>query len=149
MKQVVFDNLIAHYVAQRQQGVDFGQIRRELNENNVPQDIIDFLIKTIDNEELYQVEQKSNQQKGREYIMLALLLFITPLGILLYGFITKGGSIEVFLASGILGYSLGIPCFIFGIHTYRQKPTYFKGYPSIRKQALSGESKINYHSEGM
>ena len=145
MEQTVFNNLIAHYVTQRQQGVDFTQIRQELEERNVPKDITDFLIKAIDNEELYQVELKSNQQQGIWHIVLGVVFLISPCLLLISDKITQNNAgIALSWVYG-MGFTFGVPLIVFGINKYRQKPGYYKGYPTIRNQSSSGERNINYH----
>ena len=144
MTQTAFDQVVTYYVQQRLKGMDFAQIRAELTEKEIAPDMINYLIKAIDNEELYKVESKSHRQKGIEYLLLGFLLFISP-GVLLipHNFTKNAAEEAIYWLCGI-GFTLGIPLMVLGIRKYSQKPADYKGYPTIRN-STSGERKIKYH----
>ena len=145
MDQTAFNQIVTYYVQQRLKGMDFGQIRAELTEKKATPDTINRLIKAIDNEELYKVERKSNQQKGIEYLLLGFLLLVVPCVLLTPNDFTKDATKEAIYWLCGLGFTFGIPLIGLGIRKHLQTPTDHKGYPTIRNSA-SGERSINYHS---
>ena len=139
MNQTTFDQIVTYYVQQRLKGMDFAQIRAELTEKEIAPDTINYLIKAIDNEELYKVESKSNRQKGIEYILFGLLLILVSLSILLYNYISEDTSLEAFHIITYPSLVLGIPLFIFGINKYRQRPDNYKSHCGMRRKVSSDQ----------
>ncbi|HAS47525.1 MAG TPA: hypothetical protein DCS93_44020 [Microscillaceae bacterium] len=148
MDQTAFNQIVTYYVQQRLKGMDFGQIRAELTEKKVTHDTINRLIKAIDNEELYKVERKSNQQKGIEYILFGLLLIFIPLSILLYDYVSDNGPLENLHIIIYPSFILGIPMFTFGVNKYRQKPDRYKSnYPMNDKTSRDQDIEfVNSHN---
>ena len=117
------------YVAQRQKGKDFGQIRKELNAQGLAQDTIDTMLKQIDAYELYLVEQKSLREKGLQAITIALVLLCLPLLLL-----ATGAKLDI-LTTLMCIVSVALPMLFYGIMKYRQHPQVFDGYPAIREKS--------------
>ncbi|OJJ15094.1 hypothetical protein BKI52_40220 [marine bacterium AO1-C] len=145
MDELAFNQVVTYYVRQRFKGMDFGQIRAELSQKGLNTEVINRLVKAIDNQELYKVESKSNRQRGIEYILLGFMLFISPCFLLIPHNFTKNATQEILYWLCGIGLSLGIPLLALGIRKYLQKPSDYKGYPTIRGNT-SSERNINYHS---
>lgn len=116
------------YLAQRQKGKDFGQIRKELNTQGLPQDTIDSMIKQIDVYELYLVEQKSLREKGLQAIVVAIVLLGLPLLLL------TRARLDILTTFMCIG-SVALPMLVYGIMKYRQSPQGFDRYPTIREKS--------------
>lgn len=103
------NELIDYYFRQKQDGMGFGEIRRQLESTGLKPETIKTLIQLIDNKVLLTELQKAAARKARERIAVGLILTVAGLGLTLAsltGFF--GMKNNVILAYGPIAGGLGI-----------------------------------------
>ena len=98
--------LVNEFAERRRQGMDYSDIRKELQSRNVEEEEIKIIIRLIDRQDRLQLVRKADASTGNEYFMagtiaLCIGLFILVFSllsdldvwILPYGLIFGGGSL--------------------------------------------------------
>ena len=104
-----FKELVDLYHQKKIEGMDFSQIRKELADKNIEEDLIKDIVRAIDNRMLSGEVKKSGKLKARELRLIGWTLMIIggilTLGIYFHWFDAKGYS---FISYGpvIAGYLL-------------------------------------------
>lgn len=102
-------DIIDHYIEQKKKGMDFSEIRKELKEKNLDSDKIKFIIREVDNQMLFEAQDKSFKVSFNETKIIGLVLmfgggFITVFTF--FGVIDLGGTYLIAYGPIIGGYLL-------------------------------------------
>jgi hypothetical protein len=131
-------NIIDYYVEQKQKGLDFSEIRKELKARNLDADKIKFIIREIDNQILFKEQDKGfkiNANGARIFGLVLMFGGILVTVVTFFGVVDLGGSYLIAYGPIISGFLL-----------YLQSGQLAKGNGKIknRKKKLKsmGESSI-------
>tara|TARA_R110001583_G_scaffold47395_5_gene148451 strand:+ start:17461 stop:17877 length:417 start_codon:yes stop_codon:yes gene_type:complete len=102
-------SIIDYYVVQKQKGLDFSEIRKELKAKNLEADKIKLIIREVDNRILFKAQNESFKvnSNGTKIIGLVLMfggIFITV--VTFFGIVDLGGSYLIAYGPIISGFLL-------------------------------------------
>ncbi|MFT5749744.1 MAG: hypothetical protein ACI93S_001007 [Ancylomarina sp.] len=102
-------NIIDYYLGRKQNGMDFSEIRKELNARNLDADKIKLIIREIDNQILFKEKDKifKVNSKGTKIISLVLMFgggFVTL--VTFFGVLDLGGSYIIAYGPIVSGFLL-------------------------------------------
>ena len=102
-------NIIDSYLSRKENGMDFSEIRKELNARNLDADKIKFIIREIDNQTLFKEQNKTLKVNSKAIKVIGLVLmfggvFVTLVTFL--GVIDLGGSYIIAYGPIVSGFLL-------------------------------------------
>ncbi len=113
------DELIKYYLAEKRNGKEFTEIRKELEEKKVEEKIIKLIIRSIDNNILKEETSKVANLKAREVIVIGIVLTLIGIFITMgtYSGVIQMGDSFLFAYGPVFG---GIAILLIGLNMRRK-----------------------------
>jgi len=113
------DELIKYYLAEKRNGKDFTEIRKELEEKKIKEDTIKLIVRSIDNKIIKEETSKVANLKAKEVIVIGIVLTLIGIFITMgtYSGVIQMGDSFLFAYGPVFG---GIAILLIGLNMRRK-----------------------------